>query len=180
MKGGHLAAHAVKHAADLAVTTFVKRYPSRRGGEDLEFGRQRGDVLGFEIKTRPELIGSIGRDGVGGGDVVDFSNFMVRMHQGLGPASVIGEQDKPGRVDIKTAHEMQGGFVGIVDEVDDGAVAFVPGRTDDSHGFVQHDAQAPRRELHDLVVEGYLSEAINILVEAGRGEIIEHRRVQGR
>ena len=61
----------------------------------------------------------------------------------------------------------------IVDEVDDGAVAFVPGRTDDSHGFVQHDAQAPRRELHDLVVEGYLSEAINILVEAGRGEIID-------
>ena len=74
------------------------------------------------------------------------------MHERLGPATVIGEEDESGGIEIEATDQVEGVLFGIVNEVDDSGVFGIRRRTEDPDGFVQHEAEATSGGLDRGVV----------------------------
>lgn len=152
----------VEHPLDLVVAALVEGDAGQARAEDFELSRAGDEILGRKVKTGRKLLdGRLGNRAIGL-DQVDFGNFAVGIHEAIGPAAVVSQEDEPGRAAIEATGEMQGGFVRVIDQVEHGGVLGVDRRADDSRRLVEHNVEALNRCLESFGADFDGAEAIDL------------------
>lgn len=151
VEGGDAVAYGVEHALDLVIAAFEDGDAGCFFSDDLEHGRQSGDVFVGKVDAVPEPFGGIGCDWFSGGDEVGFSCLRSRFGELARPLAVVGKDEEPGAGAIEPAGDVE--FVVLVLWVDQFhycGMLGVGGGAKVAGGFVEH--QVGRRRVAEKCV----------------------------
>lgn len=145
----------MKHPLDLVIPSFAQNDSGFSGAEDLEFGRESGDVFRRKVEALRKAGDGFFRDILIGFDKVYFFDLPAGEGEGFGPGSIVREEDESGGGPIESTCKMKRVFVRVVDQVKDRSMDRVGGGTEDTRGFVKHQVKPGKGLLEDFATGGY-------------------------
>lgn len=170
------AVEPVKHALDLMVSSLDESDSGRPFFEEFETGGSGRDALGGEPETDREAGGGILGNGPVGVDEIDLFNHLGGVGKGGRPSAVVAEQDESGGAAVEPPGEMEGGFVGMIDEIEDRAMDRVRGGAEDACGFVQHYMEAWYGGLDRFPVANDPDEPVDRASRVTRGLAVDRHK----